>query len=191
MSKKELEIIIAEDNAGHAGLIKMNLLEAGIKNKITHFKNGEETLNFLKKTGEGPHRKSQTAYLLLLDIRMPKVDGIEVLREIKNDETLKKMPVIMLTTTDDPKEIEKCHAMGCNSYITKPVDFEKMIEIAKKLSKNIIHVRIDLYYINERIYFGEYTFHNNGGIVRFSPPEWNKIIGDMIKSFFFFINDKH
>ncbi len=62
----------------------------------------------------------------------------------------------------------------------KPDDFEKMIEIARLLSQNIIHVRIDLYYINKRIYFGEYTFHNNGGIVNFSPSEWNNIIGEMI-----------
>lgn len=62
----------------------------------------------------------------------------------------------------------------------KPGDFERMIKIAKKLSKNIVHVRIDLYYINGRIYFGEYTFHHNGGIVRFSQSEWNVIVGDMI-----------
>lgn len=65
--------------------------------------------------------------------------------------------------------------------LQKPDDFEKMIEIAKQLSKDIIHVRIDLYYINNRIYFGEYTFHNNGGIVRFSPAEWNGMVGDMIE----------
>ena len=63
----------------------------------------------------------------------------------------------------------------------KPDDFEKMIEIARLLSQNIIHVRIDLYYIKKRIYFGEYTFHNNGGIVNFTPSEWNNILGEMIE----------
>ena len=64
---------------------------------------------------------------------------------------------------------------------SKPFCFEKMVEIAEKLSRYIVHVRIDLYCINDQVYFGEYTFHNAGGIVRFSPPEWNKIMGDMIE----------
>ncbi len=62
----------------------------------------------------------------------------------------------------------------------KPFNFEKMVRLARQLSQNILHVRIDLYYINEKIYFGEFTFHHNGGIVKFSPPEWAEIIGDMI-----------
>ncbi|MBW6492729.1 MAG: glycosyl transferase, partial [Lentimicrobium sp.] len=67
------------------------------------------------------------------------------------------------------------------SQFSKPACFEKMVGIAEKLSKDIVHVRIDLYCINDRVYFGEYTFHNAGGIVRFSPPEWNGVLGDMIE----------
>ncbi|MCP4136947.1 MAG: response regulator [bacterium] len=133
MTTNELEIIIAEDNPGHAGLIKINLIEAGIQNKITHFKDGQQTLDFLRKRGDGPHMKPKTPYLLLLDIRMPKVDGIEVLKEVKSDKELQKLPVIMLTTTDDPREIQKCHELGCNSYITKPVDYNQFVEVLNRL----------------------------------------------------------
>ena len=80
---------------------------------IIHFMDGQETLNFIFSRGPGPHRKPNTPYLLLLDIRMPKVDGFEVLKQIKEDSELRKMPVIMATTTDEPHEIERCHL--CNS----------------------------------------------------------------------------
>jgi CheY-like chemotaxis protein len=141
-NKSELEIIIAEDNDGHAGLIKMNLEESGIKNPIHHFKNGQETLDFLFQKGKGPHRKENTPYLLLLDIRMPKVDGIEVLKEIKETEHLRNLPVIMLTTTDDPREIDKCHALGCNSYITKPVEYEEFSNVLQTLGMFVMIMEI-------------------------------------------------
>ncbi|MFH1153665.1 MAG: response regulator [Pseudomonadota bacterium] len=126
-------ILIAEDDEGHAVLIQKNLRRAGITNQILHFKDGQETLDFLFRTGPGLHRLSKTPYLLLLDIRMPKVDGIEVLKKIKQDKELKKLPVTMITTTDDPREVEKCHRLGCSNYITKPVDYESFIEATRKL----------------------------------------------------------
>ena len=140
--KKEVVIITAEDDPGHVALIKKNLKRAGINNKIVHFKDGEETLNFFFRKGKGPHRESGTPYLLLLDIRMPKVDGIDVLRQVKADNELKKMPVIMITTTDDPYEVEKCHAFGCNNYITKPVIYEKFVEAMKQLGLFLLVVEI-------------------------------------------------
>jgi CheY-like chemotaxis protein len=72
-------------------------------------------------------------YLVLLDIRMPKVDGIEVLRRLKGDEKLRKVPVIMLTTTDDAREVDRCHQLGCNVYIQKPVDYDKFAEAIRRL----------------------------------------------------------
>ncbi|RPH25022.1 MAG: response regulator, partial [Bacteroidales bacterium] len=82
------------------------------------------------------------SYLLLLDINMPKMDGVEVLRRIKADEELKEIPVVMLTTTDDPREVEACYKIGCNIYITKPVDFFKFAETLKRLSLFIQIVKI-------------------------------------------------
>ena len=123
MMKKEAVILIAEDDEGHAALIKRNLRRTGITNRIVEFRDGQETLDFLFSEDKGPKANSDGTYMLLLDIRMPKVDGVDVLRQIKADEVLRKMPVIMITTTDDPREIQKCHAIGCNNYITKPVDY--------------------------------------------------------------------
>ena len=140
--KKEAIIIIAEDDEGHAELIRKNLKRSGIINEILHFKDGQEILDFLLRKGNGPHRKKDMGYLLLLDIRMPKVDGIEVLQQIKQDNELRKMPVIMITTTDDPREVEKCHAIGCSSYLTKPVDYVKFVDAVRQLGLFLMIVEV-------------------------------------------------
>jgi len=139
---EEVVIIIAEDDAGHARLIQKNLGRVGLHNPVQFFENGQEVLDFLFRRGPGPHRKSDTAYLLMLDIRMPKVDGVEALRQIKEDPFLRKLPVIMLTTTDDPREIERCHLLGCNSYIVKPVDYDKFAEAIKQLGLFVSLVQV-------------------------------------------------
>jgi CheY-like chemotaxis protein len=141
--KKEVVILIAEDDEGHAALIKKNLKRAGISNEIVHFKDGAEALDFLMGNNGGEsHRKSNNAYLLLLDIRMPKVDGVEVLRQVKLHEELRKMPVIMITTTDDPREVENCHTLGCSNYITKPIDYEKFVESIRQLGLFLMVVEV-------------------------------------------------
>ena len=129
----EVIILVAEDDEGHAGLIRKNLDRAGIVNEIRHFWNGQEALDFLFARGEGPHREAGRAYILLLDIRMPRVDGTEVLRQVKADAELRKMPVIMITTTDDPREVEHCHTLGCNNYITKPVEYDAFVQAVRQL----------------------------------------------------------
>ena len=140
--KKEVSVLIAEDDMGHAALIRKNILRAGITNTIIHFKDGQELLDFLYKNKDAPHHRSETSYLLLLDIRMPKVDGVEVLRHIKGDPEYRKIPIIMLTTTDDPREVENCHKLGCSNYITKPVDYEKFVDVIKKLGLFLMVVEV-------------------------------------------------
>ena len=130
---REVVILIADDDAGHARLIEKNLQRAGLHNSLVRFENGQEVLDFLFCRGEGPHRAADTSYLLLLDIRMPKVDGVEVLRQLKADPELRKIPVSMLTTTDDPREVARCHELGCNNYIVKPVDYDKFAEAIKNI----------------------------------------------------------
>ncbi len=140
--KKEVVIILAEDDEGHVSLIKKNLKRAGIINEIIVFSDGEEVLNFLFKKGKGPHRKPETPYLLLLDIRMPKIDGVEVLRQVKENENLKKIPIIMITTTDDPREVENCHKIGCSNYVTKPVDYDQFIKVIRQLGLFLLVVEV-------------------------------------------------
>ena len=138
----QVTILLAEDDEGHAILIQKNLKRVGIQNPIIHFTDGQEVLDFLFVQGPGPHRKPGAAYLLLLDIRMPKVNGVEVLRQIKADENLCKIPVIMITTTDDPREVEHCHKLGCSSYVQKPIDSMKFIQAIQNLGLFLMVVRV-------------------------------------------------
>jgi len=125
-------ILIVDDDDGHAILIRENLEAAGLRNRIEHFRDGQAALDFFFGSGERRASQDET-YLVLLDIRMPKVDGIEVLRRLKNDPTLRRLPIIMLTTTDDSREVERCHALGCNVYIQKPVDYDQFAEAIRRL----------------------------------------------------------
>ena len=138
----EVIILIADDDAGHIRLIEKNLTRAGLHNPMQRFEDGQQILDFFFGKAASSGFKSETSYLLLLDIRMPKVDGVEVLRQIKADSALRKIPVIMLTTTDDPREVERCHTLGCNSYIVKPVDYDKFAEAITNLGLFISLVEI-------------------------------------------------
>ncbi len=128
-------ILIAEDDAGHYELVKRNLWLSCVDNDILHFKDGQEILDFLFQKGNGVKLEDNTKYVLLLDIRMPKVDGKEVLRQIKTNEELRKIPVIMLTTTSDETEIKHCYELGCSFYMVKPVDYNKFMTAVDSLGK--------------------------------------------------------
>ncbi len=130
---KDTVILLAEDDQGHAKLIVKNLKRAGLDNRIILFKDGREVLNYLFREGEGPHRDTDTQHILLLDISMPKVSGIEVLSRVKQNDELMKMPVIMITTTDDPQEVARCHKLGCSRYIIKTADYDKFVEAINEL----------------------------------------------------------
>ncbi len=130
--KKEANILIAEDNKEHFELIRKNLLRAGVCNKMLNFTDGQEILSFLFDMDEGfEGEHNSREYILLLNLNLPKVDGVKVLEKIKQDMQLKKIPVIILTATDDRHTIERCHNLGCSTYIVKPArqqDFEETIQ---------------------------------------------------------------
>lgn len=130
-------ILIAEDDDGHAELVRAQLLDAGISNPYLRFHDGQELWAYLDSEG-----RKGGAYLVLLDIRMPRMDGVEALRLIKADEVLCRIPIIMLTTTDDPREVEECYLLGCNCYVTKPVDFEAFTETLNRLGLFIMIMRV-------------------------------------------------
>ncbi|WP_435015512.1 response regulator [Tundrisphaera sp. TA3] len=133
MSIEPMTLVLAEDDEGHANLVQRNLRRAGFVNAMVHVKDGQEALDYIR--GEGAHasRTLSDWVLLLLDINMPRIDGIEVLRRIKNDPQTSKIPVIMLTTTDDPREVERCYDLGCSVYLTKPVEYEGFVEAINRL----------------------------------------------------------
>jgi CheY-like chemotaxis protein len=126
-------VLIAEDDEGHAILIQQTLRDAGLSNRVLHFTDGQAILDFLFCRGPGLHRETNQSYVLLLDIRMPKINGVEVLRQLKANAELRKLPVIVLTTTDDPSEVRRCHELGCSVYIQKPVDYDKFSEAIRRL----------------------------------------------------------
>lgn len=138
----EVVIVIGEDDPGHASLMKKNLTRAGIVNRIIHFNDGDEILAFLFGNGNGPVREPDLSYLLLLDIHMPKVDGMEVLKRIKGNEATRKIPIIVITTTDDPLEIEKCYELGCNSYIVKPVLYDNFVDTVRQLARYLMVMEV-------------------------------------------------
>ena len=133
MSPTPLHIVLAEDDDGHATLVQRNLERSGMLNGFTRVRDGQEALDLLR--GEGPYAGQPPLgqALLLLDIKMPRLDGIEVLRQVRADSRTATLPVIMLTTTDDPREIERCYQLGCNVYITKPVDYQAFVEAGQRL----------------------------------------------------------
>lgn len=143
LNKNEVTILLAEDDDGHADLIMESLHEAGVRNHFIRFRDGEEALEFFSNKDNHPsHYQCDQAYLMLLDIRMPKIDGVQVLEHLKGTPHLRNMPVIMLTTTDDPREVERCHELGCNSYITKPVIFTSFVETLRRLGLFLLVIQV-------------------------------------------------
>lgn len=139
--ERDVVILVADDDAGHTRLIEKNLRRAALHNRIERFEDGQQVLDFLTCRGERK-RERDTPYLLLLDIRMPKLDGVEVLRQLKEDGELRKIPVIMLTTTDDPREVARCHELGCSHYIVKPVDYDRFAEAIDRLGHFVTLVEV-------------------------------------------------
>lgn len=130
----EVTIVIVDDDAGHVELVRRNLRRTGIRNEILALDNGTSALDYVFCRGAYAGRPGDGEMLMLLDINMPGgVDGVEVLRQIKAHAQTRKIPVIMLTTTDDPREINRCYELGCSVYITKPVEPSAFIEAIQRL----------------------------------------------------------
>jgi len=126
-------IIMIEDDEGHARLIERNIRRSGVNNEIMPFSNGTEAIKYLLGSdGTGVHHKGR-ALLILLDLNLPDMTGIEILRQIKDNKYLKATPVVVLTTTDDSQEIKRCYELGCNVYITKPVNYESFANAIRQL----------------------------------------------------------
>lgn len=133
MKTEPMVILLAEDDEGHALLIRKNISRAGIANQIVHVTDGQQALDYVRREGEHAGRPASSPLLVVLDINMPRLDGVEVLKRIKADEATCRIPVIMLTTTDDPREVARCYEAGCSVYITKPVEYEAFVEAVKRL----------------------------------------------------------
>ncbi len=133
MKSDPVTILLAEDDDGHASLVQRNLERAGLVNGFLRVRDGQELLDCLESKGVSQGQVLHETLVVLLDINMPRIDGIEALRRIKAHPEMRRIPVIMLTTTDDPREIDRCYELGCNVYITKPVDYDGFIDAIRRL----------------------------------------------------------
>jgi CheY-like chemotaxis protein len=145
MAAEPILIVLVEDDDGHADLVARNLKRAGVFNGVQRLKDGQEALDFVRGVGAYAGRSGNQPLLLLLDIKMPRVDGLEVLRQLKADPRTTSIPVIMLTTTDDPREIDRCYKLGCSVYVTKPVDYQAFVEAVNRLGLFLQVVRVPEY----------------------------------------------
>ncbi|QCP49147.1 response regulator [Trinickia violacea] len=132
-SGQSVSIILIEDDDGHATLIQRNLRRAGLTNGFIRLTDGQEAIDYFFGDDARFEHDALSAPVILLDLKMPRIDGLEVLRRLKTDPRTASLPVIMLTTTDDPREIERCYELGCNVYVTKPVESEAFIEAVRRL----------------------------------------------------------
>ncbi|HEY3900254.1 MAG TPA: response regulator [Chthoniobacter sp.] len=133
MTTQPVTILLAEDDDGHAQLVQRNLERAGLLNGLLRVHDGQELLDCLNSRGSSHQQTLDEALVILMDINMPRIDGVEALRQIKANPNTHRIPVIMLTTTDDPREIDRCYELGCNVYVTKPVEYEGFIDAIRRL----------------------------------------------------------
>jgi CheY-like chemotaxis protein len=135
-------ILLIEDDLGHALLIEKNLRRAGIANNILKLDTGQKAVDFLFKQGEYAWDEHPAPLLILLDLNLPVLDGYQVLKAIKNDDRTKAVPVVVLTTTDNPQEVARCYELGCNVYITKPVEYEEFSDAIRRLGLFLSIVKV-------------------------------------------------
>src|SRR5712675_805988 len=130
---KAVKIIMIEDDEGHARLIERNIRRSGVNNEIMPFTNGTAAVNYLFGSDGTGHNHKGDALLILLHLNLPYMTGIDILRRVKENKYLKSTPVVVLTTTDDSHEIKRCYELGCNVYITKPVNYESFANAIRQL----------------------------------------------------------
>jgi two-component system, response regulator len=135
MNSNSVEVLLVDDNISDAELTIRELKKHNMANNLVHVKNGKEALDFIFATGSyaGTRDISFPPKLVLLDIQMPKVNGIEVLQRVKADERTRSLPIVILTSSKENPDIQRCYQLGANSYIVKPVNFESFAEAIKNL----------------------------------------------------------
>jgi CheY-like chemotaxis protein len=126
-------IIMVEDDEGHARLIQKNIRRAGVTNEIVAFQDGTSALAYLLGPDGSGKVSAGRPLLILLDLNLPDMTGVDILKIVKENEQLKRTPVVVLTTTDDQREIQRCYDLGCNVYITKPVNYEGFSNAIRQL----------------------------------------------------------
>ena len=129
---EEIEILLVEDNPLDAELTLRGLKEEKLANNITWVKDGQQALDYLFGTGAHAGRNGVVPRLVLLDLKMPRVDGIDVLRAIKSNESTRRIPVVIMTSSEEESDVVKSYDLGVNSYLVKPIDFKSLADVARQ-----------------------------------------------------------
>lgn len=130
---REVTIVMIEDDEGHARLIEKNVRRAGVSNDIMAFQDGISALDYILGPDRSGAVSAERYLLVLLDLNLPDMSGTDILQQIKENPFTKRLPVVILTTTDDEMEIQRCYDLGANVYITKPVDYEGFANAIRQL----------------------------------------------------------
>jgi CheY-like chemotaxis protein len=129
-----LSVLIADDDDGHATLVQRNMRRAGLAAELVHLRDGQEVIDYIYRRAPWTNRPQHDAVALVLDLNMPRLGGIEVLASLKRDQRLTRIPVFVLTTTDNPAEIDRCYALGANICLVKPVDFGAFSDMIQRFA---------------------------------------------------------
>ncbi|WP_374307633.1 response regulator [Dongia sp.] len=133
MNTAPISIVMIEDDDGHARLIEKNIRRAGITNEIIPFTLGKDALSYIEREGRLGREGGDRKILVLLDLNLPDMSGLDILAKVKGDERTKRIPIIVLTTTDDKVEIQKCYDLGCSAYVKKPLEYEAFANSVRQL----------------------------------------------------------
>ena len=142
MREATLSVLMAEDDDGHATLVRRSLKRAGLKSDPVHLRDGQELLDYLFQRGPWAERPAHDSVVMILDLNMPRLGGTEVLERLKSHEDLSRIPVFVLTTTDNPLELDRCYALGAAACLVKPVDYGAFNDMIRRLAEFLMAARL-------------------------------------------------
>jgi CheY-like chemotaxis protein len=137
-----LTILLAEDDDGHATLVRRNLERTGLATEAVHVRDGQEALDYMYRRGAWTGRAPHDALLILLDLNMPRLGGLDVLDVLKRDPSVAHIPIFVLTTTDNPVELDRCYARGASACLVKPVNFGSFGDMVRRLADFLLTARM-------------------------------------------------
>ena len=142
MSAGGISVLLAEDDEGHATLVRRNLRRAGLESEPVHLRDGQELLDYLHQRAPWGGRPAHESVVMILDLNMPRLGGFEVLERVKQDADVARIPVFVLTTTDNALEIDRCYALGAAVCLVKPVDYGAFGEMVRRLAELLMTARL-------------------------------------------------
>jgi CheY-like chemotaxis protein len=137
-----ISILMVEDDEGHATLVRRSLKRAGLLSEPVHLRDGQELLDYVYQRGPWTEREPHGPVAVILDLNMPRVGGLQVLERVKQDSDLARIPVFVLTTTDNPVELDRCYALGAAACLVKPVDYGGLGEMVRRLAEFLMEAQL-------------------------------------------------